>query len=183
MFSLAFGSVIRSSFAVLLLFLQRRNAQIVVSVVHGVSVKVVDTYNSRAFSISPRVHNDLMDEDVVVARNISVRGFIPSELIALVVCCLVFQYFLIARGAQFAVFVWFAVHDDRRDFTGLGVCDFPERIFHLVGGAPERFRVAWFEGHDGGVGGGGVGGGGVGGGGVGGGGVGGAVFLGDIVVL
>ena len=45
----------------------------------------------------------------------------------------------------------------------MGVCDFPARIFHLVGGASERFRVAGFEGHDGcGVG---------------------AVFLGDIVVL
>jgi len=60
----------------------------------------------------------------------------------------------------------------------VGICDFPERIFHLVGGASERFRMAGFEGHDGGVGVGGVGGGGVGGGGVGG-----AVFLGDIVVL
>ena len=164
MFSLALASVIRSSFAVLLLFLHRRNPQIVVSIVHGITVDVVDTYDARALSISPCVHNDLMDEDVIVTVNISVRGFIPSELLALVVCCLVFQYFLIARGAQFAVFVWFAIHDDRRDFAGVWICDFPERIFHLVGGAAERFCVAGFEGHDGGGGGG-------------------AVFLGDIVVL
>ncbi len=134
---------------------------------------MIDTYDACTFSVSPRVHNDLMDEDVVVARNITVCGFIPGELLAFVVVCFVFQYFLVARGAQFAVFVWFAIHDDRRDFAGLGVCDFPERIFHLVGGASERFRVARFEGHDGGVGVGssdGVGGGG-------------AVFLGDIVVL
>ncbi len=50
----------------------------------------------------------------------------------------------------------------------MGVCYFPARIFLLVGGASERFRVAGFEGHDGcGVGGGG----------------GGAVFLGYIFVL
>ena len=170
MFSLAFASIIGRAFAVFLLFLHRRNAQIVVSVVHWVSVKVVDAHDARPFSVSPRVHNDLMDEYIVVARNISVCSFIPGQLLTFVVGCLVFQYFLVARGAQFTVFVWFAVHDDRRDFAGLGVCDFPERIFHLVGGASERFRMAGFEGHDGGVGGGGVGGGG-------------AVFLGDIVVL
>ena len=52
----------------------------------------------------------------------------------------------------------------------MGVCDFPYRVFYLVGGASERFRVARFEGHDGrGFGGGG--------------GCGGVVFLGDIVVL
>jgi len=44
----------------------------------------------------------------------------------------------------------------------VGVCDFPDGIFYLVGGASERFCVAGFEGHDGRVGG---------------------VFLGDIVVL
>ena len=60
---------------------------------------MVDAYNARAFSISPRIHNHLMDEDVVVARDISVRGFIPRELLAIVVVCLVFQYFLVARGA------------------------------------------------------------------------------------
>lgn len=41
----------------------------------------------------------------------------------------------------------------------MGVCDFPDGIFYLVGGASERFCVAGFEGG------------------------GGAVFLGDIVVL
>ena len=174
MLSLALAPVICRAFAILLLFLHRRNAQIVVSVIQGVSVKMVDTYDARAFSISPCVHNDLMDEDVVVARNISVCGFIPRELLAFVVVCLVFQYFLVARGAQFTVFVGFAVHDNRRDFAGLGVHYFPERIFHLVGGASERFRVAGFEGDGDGVGVGGVGGG---GGGTG------AVFLGDIVVL
>ena len=51
------------------------------------------------------------------------------------------------------------------------ICDFPDGIFHLIGGASERFRVAGFEGHDGGGGGRGCGGGT------------GAVFLGDIVVL
>jgi hypothetical protein len=45
------------------------------------------------------------------------------------------------------------------------ICYFPDRIFHLVGGASERFRVAGFEAHDGWRG------------------VGGAVFLGDIFVL
>ena len=45
----------------------------------------------------------------------------------------------------------------------MGVYYFPDGIFHLVGGASERFRVAGFEGHDGGGGGG--------------------VFLGYIVVL
>ena len=162
MFSIALGSIIGCAFAVLLLFLHRRNAQIVVSVVHWVSVKVVNAHDARPFSVSPRVHNDLMDEDVVVARDIPVRGFIPRELLVLVVVCLVVQYFLIARRAQFAVFVWFAVHDDRRDFAGLWVCDFPARIFLLVGGASERFRMAGFEGDGDGVG---------------------TVFLGDIVVL
>lgn len=170
MFSLAFASVIGSSFAVFLLFLHRGNAQIVVSVVHWVSVKVVDAHDARPFSVSPRVHNDLMDEYIVVARNISVCSFIPGQLLTFVVGCLVFQYFLVARGAQFTVFVWFTIHNNRCGLAGLGVCDFPERIFHLVGGASERFCMAGFEGHDGGVGGGGVGGGG-------------AVFLGDIVVL
>lgn len=170
MFSLAFASVIGSSFAVFLLFLHRGNAQIVVSVVHWVSVKVVDAHDARPFSVSPRVHNDLMDEYIVVARNISVCSFIPGQLLTFVVVCLVFQYFLVARGAQFTVFVWFTIHNNRCDIAGLGVCDFPERIFHLVGGASERFRVAGFEGHGDGGGGGG-------------GGVGGAVFLGDIVVL
>ena len=99
MFSLALASVIRSSFAVLLLFLHRRNAQIVVSVIHRIAVKVVYTYDARAFSVSPCVHNHLMDEDVIVAVNISVRGFIPREFLALVVCCFVVQYFLITRGA------------------------------------------------------------------------------------
>ena len=99
MFSLALGSIIGRAFAVFLLFLHRRNAQIVVSVVHWVSVKVVDAYDTGAFSVSPRVHNDLMDEHVVVARNISVRSFIPREFLAFVVSCLVFQYFLVARGA------------------------------------------------------------------------------------
>ena len=28
----------------------------------------------------------------------------------------------------------------------MGICDFPERIFHLISGASERFRVAGFEG-------------------------------------
>ena len=51
----------------------------------------------------------------------------------------------------------------------MGICDFPARIFLLVGGASERFRVAGFEGHDSGGGGGGCGGG--------------AVFLGYIFVL
>ncbi len=111
-----------------------------------------------------------MNRDMIVARNIPVCGFIPRYFLALVVVCLVVQYFLIARWAQFAVFVWFAVHDDRCDFPGLRVCDFPEGIFHLIGGAAERFCVAWFEGDGGG--GCGVGGG-----------CGGAVFLGDIVVL
>ena len=60
---------------------------------------MVDAYDTGAFSISPRVHNHLMDEDVVVARDISVRGFIPREFLALVVGCFVFQYFLVARGA------------------------------------------------------------------------------------
>jgi len=60
---------------------------------------VVDAHDARAFSISPCVHNHLMDEDVVVARNISVRGFIPREFLAFVVGCFVFQYFLVARGA------------------------------------------------------------------------------------
>lgn len=46
----------------------------------------------------------------------------------------------------------------------MGVCDFPDGIFYLIGGASERFRVAGFEGHDGGCGGG-------------------AVFLGYIFVL
>jgi len=128
---------------------------------------VVDAHDACTFSISPRVHNDLMDEDMIVAVNIPVCCFIPRYFLALVVVCLVVQYFLIARWAQFAVFVWFAVHDDRRDFPGLRVCDFPEGIFHLVGGASERFCVAWFEGHGDGVGGG----------------DGGTVFLGDIVVL
>ena len=128
---------------------------------------MVDAYDTGAFSISPRVHNHLMDEDVVVARDIPVARFIPRELLALVVCCFVFQYFLVARGTQFAVFVWFTIHYHRCDFTGLGVHYFPARIFLLVGGASERFRVAGFEGHDrGGVGGGTE-----------------AVFLGDIVVL
>ena len=165
MFSLAFASIIGRAFAVFLLFLHRRNAQIVVSVVHWVSVKVIDAHDARAFSISPRVHNDLMDEYIVVARNISVRSFIPREFLAFVVSCLVFQYFLVARGAQFTVFVWFTIHNNRCGLAGLGVCDFPERIFHLVGGASERFRMAGFESHgdrDG---------------------VGGAVFLGYIVVL
>ena len=154
MFSLAFGSVIGRAFAVLLLFLHRRNAQIVASVVHRISVKVVDAHDARAFSVSPRVHNDLMDEDMIVAVNIPVCCFIPRYFLALVVVCLVVQYFLIARWAQFAVFVWLAVHDDCCDFAGLRVCDFPEGIFHLVGGASERFCVAWFEGHGGGGGGG-----------------------------
>ncbi len=167
-FSIAFASVVRCAFAVFLLFLHRRDAQIVVSVVHWVSVKVVDAHDARSFSVSPRVHNDLMDEDVVMARNISVCGFIPGDFLAFVVSCLVFQYFLVARGAQFTVFVWFAIHDDHRDFAGLWVCYFPEGIFHLVGGASERFRMAGFEGDGDGVGGGGVGG---------------TVFLGDIVVL
>ena len=172
-FSLALASVIRSSFAVLLLFLHRRNAQIVVSVIQWVSVKVVNAHDACPFSVSPRVHNDLMDEYIVVARNISVCSFIPGELLTFVVGCLVFQYFLVARGAQFAVFVWFTIHNNRCDLAGLGVCDFPERIFHLVGGASERFRMAGFEGHGDGVGAvGGVGGGGSG-----------SVFLGDIVVL
>ena len=109
-----------------------------------------------------------MDEDVIVARDIPVARFIPRELLALVVCCFVFQYFLVARGTQFAVFVWFTIHYHRCDFASLWVCNFPQGIFHLVGGASERFRVAGFEGHDSG-GGGGVGGG--------------AVLLGDIVVL
>ena len=48
------------------------------------------------------------------------------------------------------------------------ICYFPDGIFHLVGGASERLRVAGFEGHDeGGVGCGGTG----------------AVFLGDIFML
>ncbi len=170
-FSLAFGSVIRSAFAVFLLFLHRRNAQIVVSVIHRISVEVVDAHDARAFSISPCVHNDLMDEDVVVARDISVRGFIPGDFLAVVVVCLVVQYFLVTRGTQFAVFVGFAVHHDCFDFAGLWICDFPKRIFHLVGGAAERFRMAGFEGDGGGGGRGGGGGGG------------GTVFLGDIVVL
>ncbi len=47
----------------------------------------------------------------------------------------------------------------------MGICNFPDGIFHLIGGASERFCVAGSEGHDRrgcGVG---------------------AVFLGDIVVL
>lgn len=60
---------------------------------------MVDAYNAGAFSVPPRVHNHLMDEDVVVARDISVCGFIPGEFLAIVVSCLVFQYFLVARGA------------------------------------------------------------------------------------
>ena len=60
---------------------------------------MIDAYDTCAFSVSPRVHNHLMDEDVVVARDIPVRGFIPRELLAIVVCCLVVQYFLVARGA------------------------------------------------------------------------------------
>jgi len=151
-FSIALGSIIGRAFTVFLLFLHRRNAQIVVSVVHWVSVKVVDAHDARAFSVSPRVHNDLMDEHVVVTRDIPVCCFIPRELLALVVVCLVFQYFLVARGAQFTVFVWFAIHNNRCDLAGVGVCDFPERIFHLIGGASERFRVAGFEGYGDGVG-------------------------------
>ena len=99
MFSIALASIISRAFAVFLLFLHRRNAQIVVSVIQWVSVKVIDAYDTGAFSISPRVHNHLMDEDVVVARDIPVCGFIPSEFLAFVVSCLVFQYFLVARGA------------------------------------------------------------------------------------
>ncbi len=125
---------------------------------------MIDAYDACSLSISPRVHNDLMDTHVIVARNIPVRCFIPGGFLTVVMRCLVVQYFLVARGAQFAVFVWFAVHDDHCDFACLGVCDFPEWIFHLVGGAAERFRVAGFEGHDGG-------------------GRGGTVFVGDIVVL
>ena len=49
------------------------------------------------------------------------------------------------------------------------VCDFPNRIFLLVGGATERFRVARLEGDGDGDGVGGDGGG--------------SVFLNDIVVL
>ena len=60
---------------------------------------MVDTNDAGAFSISPRLHNHLMDEDVVVARDIPVCGFIPGELLAFVVVCLVVQYFLVARGA------------------------------------------------------------------------------------
>ena len=60
---------------------------------------MIDAYDARAFSVPPRIHNHLMDEDVVVAGDISVCGFIPRELLALVVCCFVFQYFLVARGA------------------------------------------------------------------------------------
>lgn len=130
---------------------------------------MVDAHDAGAFSISPRFHNDLMNRDIVVAGDIPVCGFIPGGFFTFVVVCLVVQYFLIAPRAQFAVFVWFDVHYDSRDFDGLGVCDFPERIFHLVGGASECLGVAWFEGDGGGC---GVGGGG-----------GGAVFLGDIVVL
>ena len=63
--------------------------------------------------------------------------------------------------------MWFAIHDNRRYFAGLGVHYFPDGIFHLIGGASERFRVAGFEGHDGCGGGGGTG----------------AVFMGDIFVL
>jgi len=48
----------------------------------------------------------------------------------------------------------------------VGICNFPDGIFHLIGGASERFCVAGFEGDEGGGGGGA-----------------GAVFLGDIVVL
>jgi len=131
---------------------------------------VVDAHDARPFSISPRIHNDLMNRDIIVAGDIPVCGFIPGGFFTLVVVCLVVQYFLIAPRAQFAVFVWFAVHDDRCDFAGLWVCDFPEGIFHLVGGASECLGVAGFKGHGGG--GCGVGGG-----------CGGAVFLGDIVVL
>ena len=60
---------------------------------------MIDAHDARAFSIPPRIHNHLMDEDVIVARNISVRGFIPGEFLAFVVVCFVFQYFLVARGA------------------------------------------------------------------------------------
>ncbi len=60
---------------------------------------MVDAYDTCAFSVPPRIHNHLMDEDVVVTRDIPVRGFIPGELLAIVVCCFVFQYFLVARGA------------------------------------------------------------------------------------
>ena len=91
-----------------------------------------------------------MDEDVIVARNIPVRGFIPGNLFAFVVFCLVLQYFLIACRAQFTVFVWFAIHYDRCDFAGLGVCDFPDRIFHLIRGASLCFNVSGFESHGGG---------------------------------
>jgi len=111
-----------------------------------------------------------MDKDVIVARNISVRGFIPRDFLAFVVGCFVVQYFLVAPGAQFTVFIWFAIHNDRCDFASLWVCDFPDGVFHLIGVASERFRMAGFEGNGDGVG-------------VGGGGGGGAVFLGDIVVL
>lgn len=60
---------------------------------------MIDAYDTGAFTISPRVHNHLMDEDVVVTRDIPVCGFIPRQLLALVVACLVVQYFLVARGA------------------------------------------------------------------------------------
>ena len=46
--------------------------------------------------------------------------------------------------------IWFAIHNDRRYFAGLGVCDFPDRIFHLIRGASVCFNVAGFEGDDGG---------------------------------
>ena len=82
---------------------------------------------------------------------------------------LVVQYFLIARGALFTVLIWFAIHNDRRYFAGLGVCDFPDRIFLLVCSASVCFNVSGFEGDDGGGGGSGR--------------ISGAVFLGDIVVL
>ena len=55
------------------------------------------------------------------------------------------------------------IHDDCRDFASVGVHYFPDGVFHLIGVASERFRVAGLEGDGGGGGG--------------------AVFLGDIVVL
>ena len=105
-----------------------------------------------------------MDEYIItVTRYISVLCPIPRHFFTFVVGCLIFQYFLIARWTQLTILVRFTIHHDICDFTGLRVCDFPERVY-LMDYAANRFCVAGFERDNGG---GGTG----------------AVFLGDIFVL
>ena len=119
---------------------------------------------SGVISLSPHSHNDLVDEDIItMARYVAVLSPIPCHFFTFVVIRLVFQYFLIARRAQLAILVRFTIHHDICDFTGLRVCDFPERVY-LMDYAANRFCMAGFERDNGG---GGTG----------------AVFLGDIFVL